>query len=286
MEAPRVRRSDRITLELPIEVSGTDANGVGFVEDSKTAVISRHGAKILLKHALVPEQELTIRCRATGKESDARVVGKIGSGPKGYFYGIEFLDPKVNLWDIEFPPLAESEMAVARVLLECVRCHARELTYLDAPEAEVFEANQALSRHCTRCTDMSIWKLSSIQAPTEQIQLAIQPTTVPEPHAVAPARAQNERKVVRVSLKITACIRTWFGEEVVTTGNVSRGGISFKSSMHYAEGSVVEVAVPYSPGTGNIFAPARVEHAEKLPAEGVTLYGVSYIPVHKGWPGS
>jgi hypothetical protein len=177
-------------------------------------------------------------------------------------------------------------MAVARLLLECVRCHTRELTYLDAPEAEVFEPNQALSRHCKRCTDMSIWKLSPVMAPTEQIPLLIPPRAISEAPAAAPARTQNERKDVRVSLKIKACIRTACGEEVVTTENVSRGGMRFMSVMFYAEGSVVEVAVPYWPSAGNIFTPARVENAKELPAEGVTLYGVSCIPVHKGWPGS
>jgi hypothetical protein len=28
----------------------------------------------------------------------------------------------------------------------------------------------------------------------------------------------------------------------------------------------------------------QIEHAQFLPSERVTLYTVSYIPVHKGWP--
>jgi hypothetical protein len=287
MEAQRTRQSDRVTVELPIQLSGTDASGVGFVEDSRTAVISRHGAKILSKHTLVPEQELTIRCLATRKESDTRVVGKIGEGPEGYFYGVECLDPEVNLWDIEFPPLTESEIAVARVLLECVRCHTRELTYLDAPEAEVFEANQALSRACKRCTDMSIWKLSPVMPPTGQIHLPGPPQAISEPSSATPTRTQNERKEVRVHLAMTACIRhSYLGEEIVRTEDVSRGGFRFKSCNHYSQGSVIEVALPYSPGAANIFVPARIEHADELPAGGLTSYGVSYIHVHKGWAGN
>jgi hypothetical protein len=49
---------------------------------------------------------------------------------------------------------------------------------------------------------------------------------------------------------------------------------------------VVEVSVPFSPGAANIFCAARIEHAEKEQVAGPTSYGVAYIPVHKGWPGS
>lgn len=286
MKAGGTRRSDRITLELPIQVSGTDGMGKGFMQDTRTLVLSRHGAKIVLRCKLVPEQELNIRSHRTGKEADVRVVGQIGGGPEGYFYGVEFLDPGVNLWDIEFPPLVESEKAVARVLLECVRCHTRELTYLNEFEAEVFEANACLSRHCRRCTDTSLWKQSLAQPPSEQIPLPVSPQAAPETTATPPPRTENERKEVRVSLKISACIRSArSGEEVVVTENISRGGFCFRSPKQYAEGSFIEVAVPYSRGVGNIFAPAWIEHAEELPAEGVTLYGVSYVRVHKGWPG-
>lgn len=206
---------------------------------------------------LAPEHELTTRCLATSKESDARLVGKIGGGPEGCFYGVEFLDPEVDLWDIEFPPLAESEMAVACLLLECVRCHTRELTYLDALEAEVFEANQCLSRHCKRCTAMSIWKSSLVTAAGEQIPLPVQPHPISEPPAAPPTRTENERKEVRIHLEMTACIRhPQYGEEIVATENVSRGGFCFKSPKRYTEGLILEVAVPYSPSAGNIFMPA------------------------------
>jgi hypothetical protein len=255
-----------------------DAMGQGFVEESRTLLLSRHGAKILLRHMLVPEQEISIRYLATTKEADVRVVGQIGGGSEGQYYGVEFLDPNINLWDIEFPPLSESEKAVARVLIECVRCHTRVLSYLNEFEAEVFEANQILSRSCARCTDMSLWKLATVEAPSAQVTLPL-----PDPGK----RTQNERKEVRVGLHMKACIRTAHsGEEIVVTENVSRGGFSFKSRQRYGEGNVVEVSVPYSPGGANIFSPARIEYPEEEQAEGPTSYGVAYIPVHKGWPGS
>ncbi len=285
MDAQRTRRSDRISMELAIQVSGSDGLGQMFLQDTRTIVLSLHGAKILLKCKLVPEQEITIRCISTKKEADARVAGQIGSCPEGYFYGVEFLDPNVNLWDIEFPPLTDSEQAVARVLLECARCHLRELVYLAALEAEVFEVNHCLSRLCKRCTDVSVWKLSTGELPSEQIPLPAAPPPPPTPPP-ASARSENERKEVRVSLSLSACVRhSQYGEEIVKTENVSRGGFRFKSPKQYPAGGVVEVAVPFTRGSGNIFTPARIEHCEELSSEGLRLYGVSYIQVHKGWPG-
>jgi hypothetical protein len=173
MSQGKTRRSDRITLELPIQVSGTDGMAKAFVENARTLVVSRHGAKILLNRRLVPEQELTMRCITTEKEADVRIVGQLGKSSEGYYYGIEILDPELDVWGIDFPALAESEKAVARVLLECAGCHSRELTYLDELEAEVFDVNKCISRPCKRCSNVTLWKES--RAATEQLPLAVVP---------------------------------------------------------------------------------------------------------------
>ena len=41
-----VRRSDRIELELRITVSGTDAQGQDFMEETYTTIVGRQGAKL------------------------------------------------------------------------------------------------------------------------------------------------------------------------------------------------------------------------------------------------
>ena len=94
------RRSDRVPVELPIVVTGTDAMGAGFLEQTRTVMVGRHGAKILLIRMLVPDQEVNVRCLKTSRESDARIVGQLGSEGGGHFYGIELLDDDPNLWGI------------------------------------------------------------------------------------------------------------------------------------------------------------------------------------------
>jgi len=285
MNSQGIRRSDRIVLELPLQISGADVNGLGFLEDTQTEVVSRHGARILSRHRMARDQELVVLCLTTGKEADARIVGQLGEGSKGYSYGVEFIDPEANIWDIDFPPLTESEQAIARALLECTRCHSRELVYLGALEAEVLEVSKSLSRPCKRCADTGLWKLSMTELPGPQLAQPTDPSTILADSGGSAGRTPSERKEVRSWVKMTACIRhPYLGEETVTTESASRNGFSFRSSKGYGTGSLVDVALPYTRGGANIFVPARIEHGNELPGESLASYTVSYIPIHRGWP--
>lgn len=280
METNDARKSDRIPLELGITVSGTDCLGEGFVEQTRTTMLGRNGAKILLRRKLVPEQEINIRCLKTGRETDARVVGQTGGDAEVYSYGVELLDPNVDLWDIQFPPAEETQAAVGRVLLECVRCRRQELAYLDEFEMEVLEATHFLSRHCSRCNDTNLWirpTASEGEAPAPPSA----PPNLPEaaPRAAVAKRTHDDRKHVRMDLEVDVCIRhQQYGEEIARTVNVSRGGFRFKSHKGYGQGWVIEAALPYSPGAANIFTPGRIVYVGELPAENIYVYGVMYIP--------
>jgi hypothetical protein len=242
-----------------------------FVEETCTLVLGRHGAKILLTRTLLPDQEISIRCLETGKESLARVVGRIGGDEEGSYYGIELLEPEAGIWGIEFPAADEAELAVGRVLLECVSCHAQELAYLDEFALEVLLANQRLSRPCKRCAETSLWKEVPAQGGPEA------PLGAPKP------RTRNDRRHVRVGLKVKACIRhPQVGEEVVPTINVSRGGFRFASRARYPIGSLLDAALPFTRDAANIYAPGRIVYAGEAPGEQeVYVYGVSYLPRHK-----
>ena len=139
MEPRPTRRSDRISLGLRIRVSGVSGLDREFAATTRTLLVSRHGAKILLDHDLVPHGELNVGCLNTNQEADARLVGFMGEEAEGPSYGIEFLDRDVNLWNIAFPPLEESDNAVARTLLRCRRCGTTELAYLNETEAIIFQ---------------------------------------------------------------------------------------------------------------------------------------------------
>ncbi len=255
-----VRRSERVTVELPIEVSGTDLNTGFFVEKSLTVQVSLHGAKIALRHSLAPHEEVSIRCLETGQEADARIIGLLGKAPRGHYYGVAFLRDDVNVWGIGFPPPAEGEHAAGRIVLECRHCRLREIVHLDPFEVEVLEANQALNRMCQRCGDLTNWKKSFLEeAPAPQ------------------APRQERRREPRRGLGIQACVRSReFGMDVAMTRDISRGGLCFESRRNYMAGWTVEVAVPFTERGGNIFLAARIARAQPG-SKGIKQYGVAYL---------
>ena len=270
MDPMASRRSDRVYLELRIQISGVDATGESFVEQSQTLVVSRHGAKIISRHVLVPQQPLNLRCYKTGIETLARVVGQIGRADEGYYYGLEVSDVQVNVWTIEFPSLADTQDAAGRVLLECIRCHAQEVVPLDVFALEVLLANQTLLRPCKQCAGQgnSLWKQTAVR---EAEQMAVSKI------GAMPVRTSNERRDPRIALRVAVCIRhPEFGTELATTENVSRGGFRFKSRRRYALGTIIEAALPYTPGAANIFAPAQIVYADEAPVGELYAHGVAY----------
>lgn len=274
------RRSDRVAIQFPIEVVGSD-----FLDQTHTVLVSRHGGKIVLNRILSADEELSVLCKSTGKEAVARVVGHLGASSEGNYYGIAFLDPEVNIWDIEFPKLGETEMAAARVLLECAACHARKVTSLDGPEAEVLEVNHRLAMFCKQCSNSTLWLPVHVSAaPTE---LPAEPPAGEAKSSPASARLAapaEKRKEARLRLCVAVCVRDeQLEEEVTQTENVSRGGFCFKSRKQYRVNSVLQAALPYAPHQANIFSPGRVAHAEAAEEEGVFSYGVSYLAVSHGW---
>ena len=261
-------------IRVLVRISAVDLAGEKFSEQGHTLTISRHGATTSLNRKLVPGLRLTICPVTSKKESSALVMGQMGGQSDVHVYGIALLEPTVNLWGIQFPPLAESEVGLVRLLLECRACKAREVVYLNELETEVFEANHSLPRSCNQCATWTLWRQTPSELPEHS---GAQSETVPGSSVALGDHAQNKRKHVRVRVKMKACIRhPGFEEEIVEVKDLSRGGLSFISSKDYIEGSRIEVAVPYSKGKANIFVAARINRAEELPREGLTKYGAHY----------
>jgi PilZ domain-containing protein len=276
MKAENQRRTDRVIIEMPVRVSAVDVTGEQFSEQGHTLNISRHGATIVLNRKLTPGLHLTICPIPSKKESRALVMGQLGGQSGVHVYGIALLEPTANLWGIQFPPLAESEEGLVRLLLECDACKAREVVHLNELETDVFEGNHRLPRSCSQCSAWTLWSQTLDELPAGKS--GAQSKTGPESDVPLADRAQNQRKHVRVQVKMKACIRhPGFQEEIVVVQDLSRGGLSFVSSKGYIEGSRIEVAVPYSVGKANIFVAARINRAQELPGKGLTRYGAQYI---------
>jgi hypothetical protein len=258
-----VRRSDRVTLVIPIEAFVTDLSGRLFSAPGRTLIVSRFGATIVLSHTLATDQELTIRCLTNRKKAAVRVLGPMGGRGHEFVYGIALLDGAVNPWGIEFPPLTGAKDMLARTVFQCGTCLGLEVVYLNEIEFQVFEANQSIPRFCGECSATTSWKQAEF--PDAQ-SVSNEGHQQPGSSGAEAQEVKKKRKYARVQTKVSACIRQLsFPDEIVQCENYSRGGFCFASSTHYREGSRIEVALPYSTtGNGNIFVHSRIAHVQKV----------------------
>ena len=341
------RRSSRIPKQLAIFLIGSDIEGRIFSEETKTVVLSRHGAGITSLNKLSAEQEIIIRCVDSGKEVEARVVGQIGLQDETYIYGVAFLDLTLDFWGLDFGELTDAEKRASRALLQCSSCELRETVDHSDLEADVFAINRSAVRYCKRCGSSTVWKLAAGEpaaspaaastqakppmtaksaaeadpsdadppdadltyadspdadpvvapllarpAPKTRTQPEPKPlptlppgakSAMPMPSALTPAgpqaaeRPEDRRKHARAKVKFKACIRrAGMLDDVVSCEDMSRGGLRFKSRKQYFENTMIEVAVPYSPGGQSIFVPAQIVYVHETPGEGVCHCGVAY----------
>jgi hypothetical protein len=153
-----VRSSGRIPKEIPILLIGSDLDGRVFSEPTKTVVLSLHGAGILSRHKLSPEQELVLRWPERNKETDIRIVGHIGTQAGQHTYGVAFFDPDLNFWETDFPPVTPLEAQLGLISIICTVCKTIEQIDDTSVEADVCATNDSVIRNCKRCATSTLWK--------------------------------------------------------------------------------------------------------------------------------
>jgi hypothetical protein len=307
-----LRRSSRIPKELAILLTGSDMDGKGFSEMTKTVLLSRHGAGIISTYKLSAEQEVIVRYLDTNKEAY-----------------VAFVDPNTtDFWGIDFAPVSEREKDARRVLLECGSCKGRETVEHSDVESDVFLINEGIVRYCQQCGDSTLWKraLEALTEPAEgqpvlvaagpvasvsseatkatptrvprvpQPQQSIQTPSIPSSlgaHSFPSAQPtsayasptdrkaavplDNRRKHTRTKVTYKACIRrSGFTDDVVTCEDMSKGGLSFKSRKKYFERTAIEIAVPYSQGGNAIFVPAEIVWVVEITPDKLYKCGVAF----------
>ena len=295
MSPEGVRRSSRIPKEINILLVGSDIEGKVFSENTKTVLLSRHGAGLVSHYKLSAEQELILRRLDTNKETEVRVVGQIGVESDVYTYGVAFLDSSQNFWGIQFPIPSEAEKRLHVVSLECGSCQTRETVEQSDLESDVCLVNEGIVRFCKKCGSSTFWKRMSEDAEeapvvvemvqrreigwAEEEEEAPSKVAVAAPAEPAPgARRENRRKHVRTKANFKACVRTFaHGDDIVMCEDVSRGGLCFTSRKPYVTKFQIEVAAPYTPGVQNFFSPAEIVYVRELKQEKKFRCGVAYL---------
>ena len=270
MRPEGLRQSDRVSFRMPVEASWANGSGAETKQKAETMLVSRNGGVLRLKDKLFTGQELTIRRQREGdhwKTARARIVAEIDQDGDGYLYAIAILDPRADFWDIDFPTPQSAPEALARLLMECSFCQRREVVYLNEPEVKSFEVRKCVARVCTHCDSPSIW----IEAQQESASEAGAASN--GRRARVPAAESDARKGAGFGVHSAAGIRG----EVAVCEDLSKGGLSFRSRNQYEEGSRVEVAVPFTPGSAAIFVPIRIVFSQAIPSAGLYRHGAAYL---------
>ena len=161
-----VRRSGRIPKEISILLIGSDLGGKIFSESTKTVLLSLHGAGVISRHRLSPEQELVLRWPERNRETEIRVVGQVGVDSGGYTYGAAFYDHVENFWEMEFPSPSGREQEFGVVYLVCNICQTGEKIDEHSIEPDVCATNDGVLRYCKRCGSPRFGKYVSPAQPT------------------------------------------------------------------------------------------------------------------------
>jgi hypothetical protein len=267
-----LRQSDRVSFRLPVEVSWTSSDGNVANQTAETMLVSRNGGVLRLQAKLLSGQEVQLRRQTEGdfwKATRARIVAEIDQDSGAWLYAIHLAEPRSDFWDIDFPAPHKADEALARLLMECSFCLRREVIYLTEPEVKSFESRKCIARVCQQCASPSIW----IEAQSE-----VRAPDAGSKHPPVEDRVIPRRNRTRVKARVMACIRRrGFAEEIAVCEDLSKGGVSFRSRNQYPEGSRVEIAVPYAPGTGAIFVPIKIVSSQHIPAAGLYRHGAAYI---------
>ena len=111
MTEERRRRSTRLSIAIPIFISGTNTIGKSFREKAHTLVVNKHGAKIATSQRLAAGAEVLIENPAMGFTAKAVVIpvaaDPLGTDPTpspgGSEVAVQLYEAR-NIWGIEFPP--------------------------------------------------------------------------------------------------------------------------------------------------------------------------------------
>jgi hypothetical protein len=154
------RRSGRVAKDIRIVLIGTDTSGRVFAEETQTVTLSRHGAGVISKHKLAPDGMLILRFLGGNSEASIRLVGQMGEDVRGYVYGVTFVDPNLDFWELKFPPPPKWYVDFDAPL-QCISCQALEIVDQSEIEADVYALADFILRFCSNCGMSTQWRRAS-----------------------------------------------------------------------------------------------------------------------------
>lgn len=104
------RRSQRVLIIIPVNVSWTTKDGVRVKEEAHTEVVSRHGALLRLKGSLPVGAKVELSRHHTGHSSHAKVVWSGKPDVEGVGrVAVELSETSDEFWGVYLPPIPGTE---------------------------------------------------------------------------------------------------------------------------------------------------------------------------------
>jgi len=103
-QTPERRRAGRVPHRARIILSGVDADGFNFAEETETLSVSKHGAAVRTSYRLACGEEISVRTKDKQRVAQFAVVwvGQPNTPSEGRI-GLEWVEPQ-RFWGLEFPP--------------------------------------------------------------------------------------------------------------------------------------------------------------------------------------
>jgi len=262
------RRSQRLMLRIPIEVTGIGPDGVPFKEKTHTLTVNRHGAAITLMTPIRVQSILTITNTTNQRAFSFTVVTRIEKSTTGVpEWGVESaaLDP--NFWGINFPDdsAKSGQGENVDVVLECQRCRSRFMSQITPEQFKSLSSQSGLRRPCSKCAVTTDWTVTLSRGEFRGAA-ASRAGGLPSPAS----GGVDVRRANRVTIKLPVRIRM---EDVGETENISKTGVCFTTTLEMMIGDRIRLTVGYSPGSDAKEVSARIVWKRRAPGERRAFYG-------------
>jgi len=268
------RRTERVLLRIPIEISGQDVKEKSFKEKTHTLVINRNGARVALHASVRAGTLVTVKNLQTALTARFRIVGpstrSLGETPE---WGVECLEHGLDFWGISFPDAGErsSHPEPVDALMQCSGCQSQELAQLTMVQYRA-ASQAAIRRPCAQCGKVTEWRFG----PKEAGRGTAAPTTPSARETRSPNELGEERRgSKRLTVKVPVRIRRQDGsEEVTKSENLSKTGVCFTAGLDMKTSERIFVTVGYSPDGSGSEIEAEVMWRREVDEAGRALYGV------------
>ena len=142
------RRSSRLPLSIPVEISFTDSTGQARLERTHTVVVDRHGARMASRSGHPVGSMIHLGIPHLGRSAHCRVIWCSAPVNGVYEVGVE-IDVDSNVWGVHFEPEetqleTASDLAILVQMLEEKRVFSRG--EFSARRGGVVRAERAVQR--------------------------------------------------------------------------------------------------------------------------------------------